>query len=203
MLDKPIVVVSADHQNKPDIASSIANQWIDAEQVDAIMDLTTSSVGLAIQEIGKNKNRVTINSGAATSDLTGPKCSPTGIHYAYDTYALANGTGTAVVKEGGDSWFFITADYAFGHALERDTAAAVTAAGGKVLGDVKTPFPGTTDFSSFLLQAQGSGAKVIGPPMPAATPSTPSSRPASSALSPAARSWPVSWSSSPTFTASG
>ena len=162
VLDKPIVVVSADHQNKPDIASSIANQWIDAEQVDAIMDLTTSSVGLAIQEIGKNKNRVTINSGAATSDLTGPKCSPTGIHYAYDTYALANGTGTAVVKEGGDSWFFITADYAFGHALERDTAAAVTAAGGKVLGDVKTPFPGTTDFSSFLLQAQGSGAKVIG-----------------------------------------
>jgi branched-chain amino acid transport system substrate-binding protein len=122
----------------------------------------TSSVAFAIQEITKNKNRVHINSGAASSDLTGPKCSPTGIHYTYDTYALANGTGTTIVKEGGDSWFFITADYAFGHALEKDTSAAVIAAGGKVAGAVRTPFPGTTDFSSFLLQAQGSGAKVVG-----------------------------------------
>ena len=162
VLGKPVEVIFADHQNKPDVGSSIANQWIDTDKVDAIVDVPTSSVALAIQEITKNKNRVHINSGAASSDLTGPKCSPTAIHWTYDTYALANGTGTAVVKEGGDSWFFITADYAFGHALERDTTAAITAAGGKVLGDVKTPFPGTTDFSSFLLQAQGSGAKVVG-----------------------------------------
>jgi branched-chain amino acid transport system substrate-binding protein len=126
------------------------------------MDVPTSSVALAIQEITKNKNRVHLNSGAATSDLTGPKCSPTGIHWTYDTYALANGTGATIVKEGGDTWFFITADYAFGHALERDTTTAIQAAGGKVVGSVRTPFPGTTDFSSFLLQAQGSGAKVVG-----------------------------------------
>ena len=162
VLGKPVEVVFADHQNKPDIASSIANQWIDTEKVDVIMDVPTSSVALAIQEITKNKNRIHINSGAATSELTGAKCSPTGIHWTYDTYALANGTGTTLVKEGGDSWFFITADYAFGHALEKDTSAAVTAAGGKVVGSVRTPFPGTTDFSSFLLQAQGSGAKVVG-----------------------------------------
>jgi branched-chain amino acid transport system substrate-binding protein len=162
VLGKPVEVIFADHQNKPDVGSSIANQWIDTEKVDAIMDVPTSSVALAIQEITKNKNRVHINSGAASSDLTGKACSPTGIHYTYDTYALANGTGTTIVKEGGDSWFFITADYAFGHALEKDTSAAVTAAGGKVVGAVRTPFPGTTDFSSFLLQAQGSGAKVVG-----------------------------------------
>jgi branched-chain amino acid transport system substrate-binding protein len=162
VLGKPVEVIFADHQNKPDVGSSIANQWIDTEKVDVIMDVPTSSVALAIQEITKNKNRVHINSGAASSDLTASKCSPTGIHYTYDTYALANGTGTTIVKEGGDSWFFITADYAFGHALEKDTSAAVTAAGGKVVGAVRTPFPGTTDFSSFLLQAQGSGAKVVG-----------------------------------------
>jgi branched-chain amino acid transport system substrate-binding protein len=162
VLGKPVEVVFADHQNKPDVGLAIANQWIDTEKVDAIMDVPTSSVALAIQDATKNKNRVHINSGAASSDLTGSKCSPTGIHYTYDTYALANGTGTTIVKEGGDSWYFITADYAFGHALERDTAAAVTAAGGKVVGTVRTPFPGTTDFSSFLLQAQGSGAKVVG-----------------------------------------
>ena len=159
---KPVEVVFADHQNKPDIGSAIANQWIDTDKVDAIVDVPTSSVALAIQEITKNKNRVHLNSGAASSDLTGPKCSPTGIHYTYDTYALANGTGTTIVKEGGDSWYFITADYAFGHALEKDTGDAVKAAGGKVVGAVRTPFPGTTDFSSFLLQAQGSGAKVVG-----------------------------------------
>ncbi len=162
VLDKPIEVLSADHQNKPDIASNIANQWIDQDGVDMFTDVTTSSVALAIQEITKNKNRVHINSGAATSDLTGPKCSPTGIHWTYDTFALANGTGTTLVKEGGDSWFFITADYAFGHALERDTSEAVKKAGGKIVGAVRHPFPGTTDFSSFLLQAQGSGAKVVG-----------------------------------------
>jgi branched-chain amino acid transport system substrate-binding protein len=162
VLGKPVEVIFADHQNKPDVGSAIANQWIDTEKVDVIVDVPTSSVALAIQEITKNKNRVHLNSGAASSDLTGPKCSPTGIHYTYDTYALANGTGTTVVKEGGDSWFFITADYAFGHALEKDTSAAVIAAGGKVVGSVRTPFPGTTDFSSFLLQAQGSGAKVVG-----------------------------------------
>jgi branched-chain amino acid transport system substrate-binding protein len=162
VLGKPVEVIFADHQNKPDVGSAIANQWIDTEKVDVIMDVPTSSVALAIQEITKNKNRVHINSGAASSDLTGKACSPTGIHYTYDTYALANGTGTTIVKEGGDSWYFITADYAFGHALEKDTTAAVTAAGGKVVGSVRTPFPGTTDFSSFLLQAQGSGAKVVG-----------------------------------------
>jgi branched-chain amino acid transport system substrate-binding protein len=161
VLGKPIEVIFADHQNKPDVGSSIANQWIDSDKVDIIVDVPTSSVALAIQEIAKAKNRVYINSGAATSDLTGKNCSPTGIHWTYDTYALANGTGSTIVKEGGDSWFFITADYAFGHALERDTTAAVTAAGGKVVGSVKSPFP-STDFSSFLLQAQGSGAKVVG-----------------------------------------
>ncbi|WP_088347254.1 MULTISPECIES: ABC transporter substrate-binding protein [Rhodomicrobium] len=162
VLGKPIEIITADHQNKPDIASNIANQWIDTENVDAIVDVPTSSVALAIQEITKNKNRVHINSGAASSDLTGKNCSPTGVHWTYDTYALAKGTGGTLVKEGGDSWFFITADYAFGHALERDTTAAVTAAGGKVVGAVRHPFPGTTDFSSFLLQAQSSGAKVVG-----------------------------------------
>jgi branched-chain amino acid transport system substrate-binding protein len=162
VLGKKIEIVFADHQNKPDIAVNIVNQWIDTEQVDIVVDVPTSSVALAVQEITKNKNRIHLNSTAASSDLTGTKCSPTGIHYTYDTYALANGTGAALVKEGGDSWYFITADYAFGHALEKDTGEAVKAAGGKVVGAVRTPFPGTTDFSSFLLQAQGSGAKVVG-----------------------------------------
>jgi branched-chain amino acid transport system substrate-binding protein len=162
VLGKTIEVVFADHQNKADISTSIVNQWIDNDKVDIVVDVPTSSVALNVQEITKNKNRVHLNSTAATSDLTGTKCSPTGIHYTYDTYALANGTGTALVKEGGDSWYFITADYAFGHALEKDTSEAVKAAGGKVVGAVRTPFPGTTDFSSFLLQAQGSGAKVVG-----------------------------------------
>jgi branched-chain amino acid transport system substrate-binding protein len=162
VLGKPIQIVSADHQNKPDIASNIVNQWIDTDNVDVISDVPTSSVALAVQEITKNKNRIHLNSTAASSELTGGKCSPTGIHYAYDTYALAKGTGGTLVKEGGDSWYFITADYAFGHALEKDTTAAVVAAGGKVVGAVRHPFPGTTDFSSFLLQAQSSGAKVVG-----------------------------------------
>jgi branched-chain amino acid transport system substrate-binding protein len=162
VLGKPIEIVTADHQNKPDIASNIVNQWIDTDNVDVVSDVPTSSVALAVQEITKNKNRIHINSTAASSDLTGKACSPTGVHYTYDTYALAKGTGGALVKQGGDTWYFITADYAFGHALEKDTTAAVVAAGGKVVGAVRHPFPGTTDFSSFLLQAQSSGAKVVG-----------------------------------------
>ncbi len=154
-------VVSADHQNKPDVGSTIARQWYDQDGVDIILDVPTSSVALAVSQITRDKNRIHINSGAATSDLTGKACSPNTVHWTYDTYALAQGTGGAMVKAGGDSWFFMTADYAFGHALERDTAAVVTKNGGKVLGAVRTPFPGT-DFSSFLLQAQGSRAKVIG-----------------------------------------
>jgi branched-chain amino acid transport system substrate-binding protein len=161
VLGVPIEVVSADHQNKPDVASNIVNQWIDTDKVDIVVDVPTSSVALAVQEITKNKNRIHLNSTAGSSDLTGSKCSPTGIHYTYDTYALAKGTGSALVQEGADSWFFITADYAFGHALEKDTAAAVVGSGGKVLGQVRHPFPGNTDFSSFLLQAQGSKAKVV------------------------------------------
>ncbi len=154
-------VISADHQNKPDIGANIARQWYDQDGVDIILDVPTSSVALAVSEITKEKNKVFMNSGAGASDLTGPACSPNTVHWTYDTWALANGTGGAMVRAGGDSWFFLTADYAFGHALERDTAAVVEKAGGKVLGNVRHPFPGQ-DFSSFLLQAQGSGAKVIG-----------------------------------------
>jgi branched-chain amino acid transport system substrate-binding protein len=157
----PIQVVSADHQNKPDIGSAIANRWIDTEQVDVIVDVPTSSVALAIQEITRTKNRVHLNSTAGASSLTGEKCSPTMVHWTYDTYAQAHGTGTALTKQGGDTWFFIAADYAFGKALQEDTEAAVKDAGGKVVGSVKAPFP-NTDFSSFLLQAQASGAKVVG-----------------------------------------
>ncbi|HEV2512385.1 ABC transporter substrate-binding protein [Bosea sp. (in: a-proteobacteria)] len=156
-----VEIVSADHQNKPDVGSTITRQWYDQDGVDLILDVPTSSVALAVSQITKDKNKILINSGAGTSDLTGKACSPNTIHWTYDTYALAQGTGGAMVKAGGDSWFFLTADYAFGHALERDTAAVVTKAGGKVLGAVRTPFPGT-DFSSFLLQAQASKAKVIG-----------------------------------------
>ncbi|MYZ49870.1 ABC transporter substrate-binding protein [Propylenella binzhouense] len=156
-----VTIVSADHQNKPDIASSIARRWIDQDGVDVIVDVPTSSAALAVNEVVREKNKVFLNSGAAASDLTGAKCSPNLVHWTYDTWALAHGTGQAMVERGGDTWFFVTADYAFGHALERDTAAVVEAAGGKVLGSVKHPFPGQ-DFSSFLLQAQASGAKVIG-----------------------------------------
>ncbi len=156
-----VEVVSADHQNKPDVGSTIARQWYDQENVDAILDVPTSSVALAINDITRESNKVFLNSGAATSDLTGSACSANTVHWTYDTWQLANGTGGAMVRNGGDSWFFVTADYAFGHALERDTSAVVTAAGGTVVGSVRTPFPGT-DFSSFLLQAQASGAKVVG-----------------------------------------
>lgn len=156
-----IEVVFADHQNKPDIGSNVVRQWFDVDKVDVVVDVPTSSVALAVNNITKEKNKVFLVSGAAASDLTGKACSPNTVHWTYDTWALANGTGNAIVKTGGDTWFFLTADYAFGHALERDTAAVVEKSGGKVLGKVRHPFPGQ-DFSSFLLQAQSSKAKIIG-----------------------------------------
>ncbi len=159
--DMPIEVVTADHQNKADIASNIARQWYDTEQVDAIMELTTSSVALAVQGISAEKKKINIVTGAASTDLTGKACSPYGFHWAYDTHALAVGTGGALVGQGGDTWFFLTADYAFGYSLEEQTSKYVTSKGGKVLGAVRHPLA-TTDYSSFLLQAQSSGAKVIG-----------------------------------------
>ena len=161
VLDAPIEIVSADHQNKPDIASNIARQWYDTEQVDSIMELTTSSVGLAVQALSQEKKKVTINTGAATTELTGKACTPYGFHWAYDTHMLAVGTGGALVKAGGDSWFFLTADYAFGYSLEEQTSNVVKENGGTITGAVRHPLA-TTDFSSFLLQAQSSGAKVIG-----------------------------------------
>jgi branched-chain amino acid transport system substrate-binding protein len=156
-----VELISGDHQNKPDIGTQIANQWYDVDKVDMIIDVPNSGVALAVSQVANNKNKVFIVSGAAASDITGPKCNANTIHWTYDTWMLANGTGTAIVKTGGDSWFFLTADYAFGHALERDTMAAVEKAGGKVLGKVRHPL-NTNDFSSFLLQAQSSKAKVIG-----------------------------------------
>jgi len=153
--------VSADHQNKPDIGSAIARQWYDTDKVDVIVDVPNSGVALAVSDLTKAKGKAFLASGPGTSDLTGKSCSPNTIHWAYDTWMLANGTGTAMTKQGGDTWFFITADYAFGQALERDTTAAVQKAGGKVLGGVRAPI-NTQDFSSFLLQAQASKAKVIG-----------------------------------------
>ena len=161
VLDAPIEVISADHQNKPDIASNIARQWYDTEQVDSIMELTTSSVALAVQGISKEKKKINLVTGAATTELTGKQCSPYGFHWAYDTHSQAVGTGGALVAQGGDSWFFLTADYAFGYSLEEQTSKFVTSKGGKVVGSVRHPLA-TTDYSSFLLQAQSSGAKVIG-----------------------------------------
>ena len=156
-----IEIVTADHQNKPDVGSSIARKWYDSDGVDMILDVPTSSVALAVNEVTKEKNKVMVNSTGGTADLTGKACTPNTVHWTYDTWMLAHGTGSAVVKQGGDSWFFLTADYAFGHALERDTSDVVKASGGKVLGSVKVPL-GTADFSSFLLQAQSSKAKIIG-----------------------------------------
>ncbi len=156
-----IDIISGDHQNKPDIGTSIARQWFDVDKVDVIVDVPNSGVALAVNNVIKEKNGVYINSGAATSDLTNAQCSPNTVHWTYDTYMLAHSTGQALVKAGGDSWFFLTADYAFGAALERDTTAVITANGGKVVGGVKHPL-NTADFSSFLLQAQASKAKVIG-----------------------------------------
>jgi len=157
-----VEVVFGDHQNKPDVGSSIARQWFDQDGVDAIVDVPTSSVALAVNTVCREKNKVFLNSGAATTDLTGVQCTPNTIHWTYDTYMLANSTAGAMVKAGGDSWYFITADYVFGQQLERDSSSFVTAAGGKVLGTRRYPFPDTTDFSSFLVQAQASGAKVLG-----------------------------------------
>ena len=156
-----VEVIFADHQNKADVGSQIANKWYDSEGVDVILDTPNSGVALAVNQITKDKGKAFINSGAASSDLTGKSCSPNTIHWTYDTWMLANGTGKAIVKTGGDSWFFLTADYAFGHALERDTEAVVVKNGGKVLGKVRAPI-NTQDFSSFLLQAQSSKAKIIG-----------------------------------------
>src|SRR5690349_3731715 len=156
-----VEIVSGDHQNKPDVGTNIANQWFDVDKVDMIIDVPNSGVALAVSQVTSNKDKVFIVSGAAASDLTGPKCNANMVHWTYDTWMLANGTGTAMVKTGGDTWFFLTADYAFGLALERDTSAVVVANGGKVLGDVRVPL-NNSDFSSFLVQAQASKAKVIG-----------------------------------------
>src|SRR5215475_12905938 len=156
-----VEILGADHQNKPDVGSNVVRTWIDVDKVDVIVDVPTSSVALAVNQIVRDKNKVFLVSGAAASDLTGAACTPNTIHWTYDTWALANGTGTAIVKTGGDTWFFLTVDYAFGHALERDTAAVVEKNGGKVVGRVRHPFP-AQDFSTFLLQAQQSKAKIIG-----------------------------------------
>jgi len=156
-----VEIIFADHQNKADVGSAIARQWYDADKVDVIVDVPNSAVALAVNQVTRDKGKAFLVSGAATSDLTGKACSPNTIHWTYDTWALANGTGNAIVKTGGDTWFFITADYAFGHALERDVEAVVLKNGGKVLGKVRHPL-NTADFSSFLLQAQASKAKIIG-----------------------------------------
>src|SRR5476649_1651286 len=156
-----VEMITGDHLNKPDVGTQLANQWFDVDKVDMIIDIPNSGVALAVSQVAANKNKLFIVSGAAASDLTGPKCNANTIHWTYDTWMLANGTGKALVKTDGDTWFFLTADYAFGHALERDTMAAVEANGGKVLGKVRHPL-NTNDFSSFLLQAQASKAKIIG-----------------------------------------
>jgi branched-chain amino acid transport system substrate-binding protein len=162
VLGKPIDVISADHQNKADIASNTARKWFDEDKVDAIVDLVSSSTAGAVMPVAAEKKRITLLSGPATTKFTGELCTAYNVHYTYNNWALANGTGGEVVKNGGDTWFFITADYVFGHSLEADTANVVKAAGGKVLGSARHPSPGTTDFSSYLLQAQASGAKIIG-----------------------------------------
>jgi branched-chain amino acid transport system substrate-binding protein len=157
-----VEVLSADHQNKPDVGAGIARQWFDQDGVDAIVDVPTSSVALAVNTVCREKNKVMLNNGAATTDLTGAQCSPNTIHWTYDTYMLAKSTGGAMVRSGGDTWYFVTANYVFGQQLQRDTTKFVTEAGGKVLGASEYPFPDTTDFSAMLLQAQASGAKVLG-----------------------------------------
>ena len=161
VLGKPIEMISADHQNKADIAANKAREWFDTQKVDMMAEMLNSAVGLAVQKVGAEKKHITMNSGAASSRLTGADCSAYGVHWTYDTYALAHGTGAAMVKQGGDSWYFLTADYAFGHSLEKDTTEVVKAAGGKVLGSVRHPLS-SADFSGYLLQAQASKAKVIG-----------------------------------------
>jgi branched-chain amino acid transport system substrate-binding protein len=160
--DWNVEVIAADHQNKPDVGVSIAKQWLDRDNVDVIVDVPTSSVGLAVNTIVKERNKVYLNSGTGSSDLTGVQCSPNTVHWTYDTYMLGRSTGGATVKSGGDSWFFITADYVFGQTLQRDTTGIIQKLGGKVVGSVAYPFPETTDFSTHLIRAQASGAKVLG-----------------------------------------
>ena len=162
VLGKPIVIIGADHQLKADVASTVARKWFDEEKVDAIADLVSSSTALAVMPVANEKKRITLLSGPGTTAITGDKCTPYNFHWTYNNWALANGTGREVVNQGGNTWYFLTADYVFGKSLEEDTANVVKAAGGKVLGSARHPSPGTTDFSSFLLQAQSSGAKIIG-----------------------------------------
>jgi branched-chain amino acid transport system substrate-binding protein len=162
VLGKPIVIISADHQLKADVASTVARKWFDEEKVDAVADLVSSSTALAVMPVAAEKKRITLLSGPGTTAITGDKCTPYNVHWTYNNWALANGTGREVVKQGGNTWYFLTADYVFGKSLEEDTANVVKAAGGKVLGASRFPSPGTTDFSSYLLQAQASGAKIIG-----------------------------------------
>ena len=162
VLGKPIVVIGADHQLKADVASTVARKWFDEEKVDAIVDLVSSSTALAVMPVAAEKKRITLLSGPGTTAITGEKCTPYNAHWTYNNWALANGTGREVVKQGGNTWYFLTADYVFGKSLEEDTSNVVKAAGGKVLGFSRHPSPGTTDFSSFLLQAQASDAKIIG-----------------------------------------
>jgi branched-chain amino acid transport system substrate-binding protein len=162
VLGKPIVIVGADHQLKADVASTVARKWFDEDKVDAIVDLVSSSTALAVMPVAAEKKRITLLSGPGTTAITGDKCTPYNVHWTYNNWALANGTGREVVKNGGNTWYFLTADYVFGKSLEEDTANVVKAAGGKVLGAARHPSPGTTDFSSYLLQAQASGAKIIG-----------------------------------------
>jgi branched-chain amino acid transport system substrate-binding protein len=162
VLGKPIQLVSADHQLKADVASNTARKWFDTEQVDVIADLVSSSTAGAVMPVAAEKKRITLLSGPGTTAFTGEKCTPYNVHWTYNNWALANGTGREVVRQGGDTWFFVTADYIFGKSLEEDTTKVVTSAGGKVLGFARHPSPGTTDFSSYLLQAQASGAKIVG-----------------------------------------
>ena len=192
-----IEVVFADHQNKPDIGSNVVRQWFDVDKVDVVVDVPTSSVALAVNTITKEKNKVFLVSGAATSDLTGKACTPNTVHWTYDTWALANGTGKAIVKTGGDTWFFLTADYAFGHALEGDTTAVVEKNGGKVVGKVRHPFPARTSRRS-CCRRSSPRPRSSASPTPAPTRPTPSSRRPSSASSRAARTSPACSSSSPT-----
>ena len=198
-----VEIVSGDMQNKPDVGASLARQWFDVDGVDMIVDVPNSGVALAVNEVAREKNKVFLVSGAAISDLTGPKCSPDTVHWTYDTWMLANGTGKALVKTGGDTWFFLTADYAFGHALERDTTAVVLANGGKVLGERRPSAQQPAISRRSCCRRRPRKPRSSGSPMPAATPSTRSSRAPSSASPRAASNSPGCWSSSATSMRSG
>ena len=200
VLGMPIEVVSADHQNKADIASATAREWFENQHVDALMDVATSATALAAIDVAKPKNKIVVLNGPGAARISNEACTPVSIHYTYDNYALAHGTGGAMVKAGYDTWFFVTADYAFGHDLEQVTAGVIKASGGQVLGGVRVPI-NTSDFSSALLQAQSSKAKVVASPTPAPTRKIPSSKPPSSASFAAGRSSRAFWSSSTTSTA--